>query len=105
MAMYRATPVALNIGSLGYIVAIIASLSFAMQPRAKFLEGLFRNILFSCIATPISILGLWCARQAKYHTEPPRSQAAYNPSSAAVCAVFLFFNVFVVNVMRAVSLK
>ena len=100
--MYRATSVATDIGSLGYLVAIISSLSFAMQPRAKFLQSLFRNILFTCAAVPFTILGLWCSRQAKSHTQTPGSPALYNSSAAAVCAIFLFVNVFAVNAFRAV---
>jgi hypothetical protein len=103
LAMYQSTPVATQFGSLGYLVAIIASLSFAMQPRAKFLQGLIRNILFGCIAVPITTLGLWCARQAKLHTQPAGSTELYNSSAAAVSGVFLFFNVFAVNSFRAVS--
>ena len=102
--MYRSKPVALEIGSLGYLVAIVSSLTLAMQPRAKFLQNLFRNILFTCIAVPFTILGLWCAREAKIHSQPPGSQALYNSSAAAVSAVFLFVNVFIANSFRAVPL-
>jgi len=100
--MYRATSVADDIGSLGYLVAIISSLSFAMQPRAKFMQSLFRNILFTCIAAPITMLGLYCARQAQLHTQPAGSTARYNSSAAAVCAIFLFVSNFGINAFRAV---
>lgn len=100
--MYRATPVADTIGSLGYLVAIISSLSFAMQPRAKFLQSLFRNLLFTCAAVPVTILGLYCARQARLHNEPTGSTARYDSSAAAVCAIFLFVNVYAANAIRAV---
>jgi hypothetical protein len=102
LAMYRATPVANTFGSLGYLITIISSLSFAMQPRAVFLEGLIRNLLFTCLAVPLTILGLWCARQAKLHTQPAGSTQLYNSSAAAVAGIFLFFNVFAVNAFRAV---
>jgi hypothetical protein len=101
--MYQATPVAREFGSLGYLVTIISSLSFAMQPRAKFFEGLLRNLFFTCLAVPLTILALWCAKQAKLHTQPPGSTALYNSSAAAVSATFLFANVFAVNSFRAVS--
>jgi putative Ca2+/H+ antiporter (TMEM165/GDT1 family) len=100
--MYRADSVSKDIGSLGYLVAIIASLSFAMQPRSKFIQSLIRNIIFTCVAVPFTIFGLWCAREAKHNTEPAGSKALYNPSAAAVCAIFLFFNVFIVNAFRSV---
>src|SRR5271169_6660149 len=75
LAIYRADSVSKDIGSLGYLVAIIASLSFAMQPRSKFIQSLIRNIIFTCAAVPFTIFGLWCAREAKHHTEPAGSKA------------------------------
>lgn len=104
LAMYRADSVAQSIGSLGYLVAIVSSLSFAMQPRARFMQSLIRHILFTCVAVPFTIFGLWCAREAKNNSQPAGSKALYNSSAAAVCAIFLFFNVFVVNAFRAVPL-
>jgi hypothetical protein len=102
--MYRAKAVSDDIGSLGYVVAIISSVSFAMLPRAKFLQSLIRNILFTCLAVPFTILGLWAARQAKTNTQSPGSNALYNPSAAAVSAIFLFVDVYIANSIRAVGL-
>jgi len=102
LGMYRSTPVANEIGSLGYIVAIIASLQFAMQPRSKYLHSLIQNIIFTCAAVPYSILGLYCARVARHHTQAPRDRNPYNSSAAAVSAIFLFVNVYAINVFRAV---
>ena len=102
LAMYRSTPVANEIGSLGYIVAIIASLQFAMQPRSKYLQSLLQNIIFTCAAVPYSILGLYCARVARQHTQAPGDRNRYNSSAAAVSAIFLFVNVYALNVFRAV---
>jgi uncharacterized membrane protein len=101
--MYRADSVAKTIGSLGYLVAIICSISMAMLPRAKFIESVIRNIFVVCLAAAVSILGLWCARQAKIHTQLPSNPTLYNPSAAAVAAVFVFFNVYISNVVRAVT--
>jgi hypothetical protein len=100
--MYRADSVARTFGSLGYLITIISSLSFAMQPRAKFIEGLFRNLILTCLAVPVAILGLWSARQAKHHTQSAANPGSYNSSAAAVSAVFLFFNVYASNAFRAV---
>ena len=100
--MYRSTAVALNFGNLGYIITIISSLSFAMQPRSKFIQSLFRHLVFTLIGVAVSLLGLWSARQAKNHTQSPNNPAIYNPNAAAVCAVFLFFNVFAANAFRSV---
>lgn len=100
--MYQATPVAREFTSSGYIIAVIASLSFAMQPRAKFFQGLITNVFLTCLGVAITIFGLWCSRQAQLNTQSPGSTELYNSSAAAVSAVFLFFNVFAVNSFRAV---
>jgi Putative ER transporter, 6TM, N-terminal len=100
--MYRSTAVANNIGSLGYLAAMIAALSFAMLPRSKFIQLLLRNMLFACLGCPFAILGLWAARQARNHTQPPGDHGQYNSSAAAVSAIFLFVNVFIGNAFRAV---
>jgi hypothetical protein len=83
-------------------VAIITSLCMAMAPRAKFLESIIRHIFFTCIAVAMTLLGLWAARQARNHTQDANDKSIYNPSAAAVSALFLFFNVFGVNAFRAV---
>jgi hypothetical protein len=103
MAMFRSQAVADNYGSFGYLVSIAALLSFANLPRARFFEGLLRNILGACLACPVSIFGLWCSREAKNNTGGPTSPTnPYNASAAAVCAVFLFFNVLFASAFRAV---
>ena len=104
LTMFQATSVAQEFGAQTYIVSIVASLCFAMQPRAKFVQTLFSNILLSCLAACITLLGLWCAQQAKFHTQSPGDTNPYNSSAAAVSAIFLFFNLFVVNAFRAVTL-
>lgn len=100
--MYQVTPIAQHFGPQTYLVAIIASLCFSFQPRAKFIQNIVQNILLSCLAASITLLGLWCARQAKIHTQSPGNENPYNSSAAAVSAIFCFFNLFVINAFRAV---
>jgi hypothetical protein len=102
LAMFQATPVAQEFGPQAYIVSIVASICFSMQPRAKFIQTVLSNVLLSCLAACITLLGLWCAQQAKLHTQSPGDTNPYNSSAAAVSAIFLFFNLFVVNAFRAV---
>jgi len=94
--------VAQEFGAQTYIVAIVASLCFSFQPRAKFIQTLLQNLLLSCLAACIALLGLWCARQAKVHTQSPGNTNPYNSSAAAVSAIFCFFNLFAINAFRAV---
>jgi hypothetical protein len=100
--MYQASSVANYFGSQAYIVAIVASFSFAMHPRGKFVRNLFVGLIVYCLATVISCLGLWCARQAKLHTQSASDSNPYNSSAAAVSAIFLFFSLFAINSFRAV---
>ena len=105
LAMFQATPVAREFGAQTYVIAIVASLCFPMNTRAKFIQTMVSNTLFSGLAACISLLGLWCAREAKIHTQSPGESDRYNSSAAAVSAVFLFFNLFSVNAFRAVRLS
>lgn len=101
--MFENAVVADYFGTLGYLIAIISSLTFAMMPRGKFIESVIRHIFFACLAVPVAIFGLWCCRQAKLHTQPSGSTELYNSSAAAVAATFLFFSIFTINSFRAVS--
>lgn len=71
------------------------------MPRAKYLQTLILNVIGVCIGSAIALLGLWSGIQARLHTTPPGSKAAYNSSQAAVCAIWLFFTIYLVNMLRA----
>ncbi|KAH8812045.1 hypothetical protein F5884DRAFT_820070 [Xylogone sp. PMI_703] len=47
------------------------------------------------------MLGLWSGIKAREHTTPPGVRALYNSSQAAVCAIWLFANIYFVNTIRA----
>lgn len=49
----------------------------------------------------MSLLGIWSAIQARKHTTPAGSTAQYNSSQSAVCAIWLFANIYIANVMSA----
>ena len=102
LSIYQATSVANHFGPQTFIVSIVAALTFAFLPRAKFLQLMFWNLLLSCLVASISLLGIWCARQARFHTQNSDDLDPYNPSAAAISAVFLFLNLFAVNSFRAV---
>ncbi|KAH6680428.1 hypothetical protein B0J14DRAFT_470440 [Halenospora varia] len=71
------------------------------MPRAKYFQTLTLNILGICIGSAIALLGIWSGIKAREHTTPPGSVERYNSSQAAVCAIWLFANIYFVNVMRA----
>lgn len=73
----------------------------AILPRAKFVQNLILNVIGTCLASAIGLLGLWSGIQARMHTTPEGSKVSYNSSQSAVCAIWLIFNIWAVNLLRA----
>jgi len=71
------------------------------MPRAKFIQTMVFNIIGICVGAAISMLGVWSAVKARENTTPAGTVKAYNSSQSAVCAIWLFANIYIVNVMRA----
>ncbi|KAI2642921.1 hypothetical protein GGS21DRAFT_198709 [Xylaria nigripes] len=105
LAIYQADDVARQFSIFGYLVGVVAALSLSVLPRGKFVQTLILNLLFLCIGSAISLLALWSALQARLHTQlvpdDPHSPPTYNSSQAAVSAIWLFANIWVVNILRA----
>ena len=104
LAMYQADAVANTYGTLGYLVAIISILGFCIMPRAKFIQTMTMNVIAVCFASAIAMLELWSSVKAREHTTPaglPPARYRYNSSQSAVCAVWLFFQIWIVNTLKA----
>lgn len=102
LAMYEADAVAATYTTLGYLVAIIAVLGFCAMPRAKFIQTMSLNIVSTCFASAISLLAMWSGIQARIHTTPPRSAPQpYNSSQSAVMGIWLFFQIYIINALKA----
>lgn len=111
ISMYQATAVANQFTTLGYLVAIVSVLGFAVMPRAKFMQTMLLNVITTCVATGMNLLMMYCAVKAREHTtsRPPAGSGAstgtaaytYNSSASAVSGIWLFFQVYFVNMMRA----
>ncbi|KAK5074585.1 hypothetical protein LTR70_010274 [Exophiala xenobiotica] len=96
--------------TLGYLVAIIAHLTLAIQPRAKFIQSMLISVLFVCAGGAMALLQIQCVIAAR--STPPggtamgssgSSQAlAYDASANTVAGLFLFFWVFVANYVKAI---
>jgi len=103
--MLQARPVAAYFSTLGYLIPIISVLAMAIMPRGKFLMNLLLNALAVCVGSAVSMLALWSAVQARQNTAGPATSPAaalaYNSSQSAVCAVWLFANIWLCNVVRA----
>jgi hypothetical protein len=116
LAAYQATNFAETYTTLGYLVGVVSILSFAIMPRSKFLQTWLLNILATCLASCVALLAIYCAVQARLHTEnrvrtggpgtagtpsPGAPTSTYNSSAAAVSGIWLFFEIYIINTMRA----
>lgn len=106
--MYQSTVISSYFTTQGYLIAIISVLAVAILPRDKFIRSLVFNLLAVCVGSATSLLALWSSVQARIHTSPPTSYGTtagasppYNSSQSAVCAVWLFANVWLANFLRA----
>ncbi|KAI1169949.1 hypothetical protein F4777DRAFT_592315 [Nemania sp. FL0916] len=105
LAIYQSDSIAQEFSTFGYLVGVISVLSLSVLPRGKFVQTLVFNVLFLGIGAAVSLLILWSALQARIHTQTtpdvPGARPSYNSSQAAVSAVFLFANIWIVNTVRA----
>ncbi|KAK4547039.1 hypothetical protein LTR36_001260 [Oleoguttula mirabilis] len=102
IAMFQSDAVAARFSTLGYLVAIMSILGFAVMPRGKFIQTMSLNILSTGLAASINLLALYCVTQARLHTTAPgHPLQGYNSSASAVCAVWLVVQIYFVNCLRA----
>ena len=112
LAVYQSTPFADVYSTLGYLVAIMSVLSFAILPRSKYIQTMLFNVTGVCIGAAVALLEIYCSVQARAHTSPSIKAtgngpspgavvATYNSSASAVSAIWLFFNIYLVNTLRA----
>jgi hypothetical protein len=102
LSMYQATDVAQTFTTLGYLTAIISILGFCIMPRAKFIQTMTMNVLATCIGSAIAMLMLWTGVKARQHTTTPGAPPQrYNSSQSVVLGVWLFFQIYAINAMKA----
>lgn len=118
IGLYQWTGFAETYSTLGYLVAVMSILSFAIMPRAKFIQTMLLNIIGICIGACVALLSIYCSVQARAHTtahqagaskpatggpSPGAAVVPYNSSASAVCAIWLFFNIYASNTLRALK--
>jgi hypothetical protein len=102
--MYESSAVSDHYTTLGYLVAIVSILGFCIMPRAKFIQTMTMNVLSVCVSGAVCMLMLWSSVKAREHTTPaglPPARYRYNSSQSAVLGVWLFFQIWIVNTMKA----
>ncbi|KAI0481351.1 hypothetical protein GGR56DRAFT_315860 [Xylariaceae sp. FL0804] len=100
LAIYQSDAVMDQFTTLGYLIGIISVISMSVLPRGKFIQTLLLNVLSAGMGAAVALLMLWSALQARRHTETSPAER-YNSSQAAVAAVWLFANIWLVNALRA----
>ncbi|KAJ5563263.1 hypothetical protein N7535_008427 [Penicillium sp. DV-2018c] len=100
VAIYQSEAVANEFTTVGYLVAIISILGFAIMPRAKFIQMMIFDVLSVCIAACFALLTMFCSVKARQHTAT-NSIDTYNSSASAVSGVWLFFQIWMVHTFRA----
>jgi hypothetical protein len=102
LAMLQSDKAAQKFSTLGYLVAIISILGFCIMPRAKFIQTMTMNVLATCVGAALALLMVWSAVKAREHTTIPGAPPQrYNSSQSAVLGVWLFFQIYVVNTLKA----
>lgn len=110
LAIYQATSVMQQLKTLGYLVGIISVLSLAVMPRGKYFQTMILNCLFCGVGSAMGMLVTYTGVQARLNTSDLQEMAAYiathgrapyNSSQSAVCGVWLVFNIWFANCVRA----
>ncbi|SMR51033.1 unnamed protein product [Zymoseptoria tritici ST99CH_1E4] len=102
IAMYQSPAVAAEFTTLGYLVAIAATLGMCILPRGMFVQTMMLNVVSICVAAAVCLFSLWCGIRARTNTTPAGAPpTGYNSSASAVLAIFLIVQTFLVNTLRA----
>lgn len=91
---------------------MVSVLGFAIMPRAKFLQMMLLDLCSLGVATGLALLTMYSAIKAREHTSQPVTsngghpaalspKGAYNSSASAVSGIWLFFQIYFINAVRA----
>lgn len=110
LAIFQAPAVRDLLSTLGYLTGIISILALSLLPRGKFIQSMVLNVVCAAIGSAMAMLITWSGVQARLHTSDlqqmyayiaANGRAPYNSSQSAVCAVWLCFNIWLGNTLRA----
>ncbi|RMY32427.1 hypothetical protein D0865_14734 [Hortaea werneckii] len=114
IAAYQATSYADTFTTIGYLVGVMAVLSFPIQPRAKFMQTMLVNLFATCLGCAVTLLAMYCSIIARLNTESNTAASGtsaaaaagiatspYNPSASAVAGIWLFAMIYAISAARA----
>ncbi|KAI5367819.1 Putative ER transporter, 6TM [Septoria linicola] len=96
LALYQLDSFANYYTTLGYLSIVMTIISIVIMPRAKLLQTMLVNILFTSIGAALSLLAMYCCIRAR-----GGNTDTYNSSASAVGGCWLIFQVFWISVVRA----
>lgn len=117
LALYQSSAFADYYTTLGYLVIIMTVLPVVIMPRAKFIQTMFINTLFTCIGSALALLALYCSVTARINSvgnDAPgtggpgtsgtpadgAATATYNSSGSAVAGLWLIVQIYIISVIR-----
>lgn len=117
LALIQATSYANYYTTLGYLVIIMTVLPVVIMPRAKFIQTMLINTIFTCIGSALALLALYCSVKARINSvgylgpghggpgtsgtpSSGASTAGYNSSGSAVAGLWLFVQIYIISVIR-----
>ncbi|EXJ78639.1 hypothetical protein A1O1_09040 [Capronia coronata CBS 617.96] len=112
LASYQSDGWAKQYSTLGYLVAIISTLSMPILPRAKYVQGLTNSLIAICLAAAMGLLAIQCAVAARQHGHTHSASTTtgssgstqstdYSAAASVTACVWLFFNLYMTNTIRA----
>ncbi|KIV87338.1 hypothetical protein PV11_02891 [Exophiala sideris] len=109
LAAYQSDAWAGEYTTLGYLVAIMAVISLPILPRAKFVQSMLISTFAVCTAAAMVLLAIRCTTSARGSakqasatgTSGSQESLSYSPAANVTAAVFLFFNLWLANTLRA----
>lgn len=87
--------------SFGYFIAIASFLALPVLPRGKFVVHVLISALCVCLGAAMGLLAMWSGLRARENTSENARLPGYNSSQNAVGAIWLIFNTWAINTVRA----
>ncbi len=111
LSAYRSDAFSGEYTTLGYLIAIMATLTLAMQPRAKFLQAMFLSCLMVCTGAAVALLQIQTCVSARARNGPPGPSRAgssgsqqsvqYSAAASVTAGAWMMFTVYVANALKA----
>ena len=109
LAAYQSNAYSSEYTTLGYLTAIMATLTLAMQPRAKFLQAMFLSVVMVCTGAAVALLQIQtcvAARQTPTTASTAGSSGSqqavrYSVAASVTAGVWLMFTIYLTNVLKA----